>query len=93
MGRQRASVWRAYKYIDAAVYVWRMIHRRATAAGIEIDVCCRTFRATGTMTFLTLSGKLEVAQQMAAHESIRTTTLYDLRASEVSLEDVMGVGI
>lgn len=73
--------------------VWRMIRRRTTAAGIETDVCCHTCRATDITTFLTLGGKLEVAQQMAAHESIRTTTLYDLRTNEVSFEDVMRVGI
>ena len=73
--------------------VWRMIRRRAAAAGIETDVCCHNFWATGITTFLLCGGELEVAQQMAAHESIRTTTLYDLRSKEVSFEEVMRLGI
>jgi hypothetical protein len=36
---------------------------------------------------LTNGGKLEVAQQMAAHESARTTGLYD-RRDEISLDEV-----
>jgi len=34
--------------------------------------------------YLTNGGKLEVAQQMAAHESARTTGLYDRRGDTVS---------
>ena len=33
-------------------------------------------------------GKLEVAQQMANHESARTTGLYDRRNDQVSLDEV-----
>jgi hypothetical protein len=33
-------------------------------------------------------GKLEVAQQMANHESARTTGLYDNRNDPVSLDEV-----
>jgi hypothetical protein len=33
-------------------------------------------------------GKLEVAQQMAAHESARTTGLYDRRGDEISIDEV-----
>jgi hypothetical protein len=33
-------------------------------------------------------GKFEVAQQMAAHESARTTGLYDRRGDEISLDEV-----
>ncbi len=38
---------------------------------------CHTFRATGITIYLTNGGDLEKAQQMAAHESPRTTKLYD----------------
>ncbi len=38
--------------------------------------------------YLTNGGKLEVAQQMAAHESARTTGLYDRRGDTVSLDEV-----
>jgi hypothetical protein len=38
--------------------------------------------------YLKNGGKLEVAQQMAAHESARTTGLYDRRGDEISLDEV-----
>jgi len=58
--------------------VYRMIRRRATAA----------FRATGITEYLRNGGKLEIAQQMANHESARTTGLYDRRDDLVSLDEV-----
>ena len=68
--------------------VYRMIRRRAAAAGIKTLIGCHTFRATGITAYLTNGGKLEVAQQMAAHESARTTGLYDRRGDEISLDEV-----
>ncbi|HXI41177.1 MAG TPA: tyrosine-type recombinase/integrase, partial [Bryobacteraceae bacterium] len=56
--------------------VLRMVKRRALAAGLPSSTCCHTFRATGITAYLKNGGKLEVAQQMAAHESARTTGLY-----------------
>jgi predicted methyltransferase len=38
-------------------------------------------------------GKLEVAQHMAAHESARTTGLYDRRGDEISLDEVERIAI
>jgi hypothetical protein len=38
-------------------------------------------------------GKLEVAQQMAAHESARTTGLYDRRGDQISLDEVERIAI
>jgi hypothetical protein len=38
-------------------------------------------------------GKLEIAQQMANHESARTTGLYDRRSDEISLDEVERIGI
>jgi hypothetical protein len=46
------------------------------------------FRATGITIYLTNGGDLEKAQQMAAHESPRTTKLYDRRNDVVSLDEV-----
>jgi len=68
--------------------VYRMIRRRAVDAGIETKICCHTFRATGITEYLRNGGKLEVAQQMANHESARTTGLYDRRNDQVSLDEV-----
>jgi site-specific recombinase XerD len=68
--------------------VYLMIRRRAAGAGIQTLIGCHTFRATGITAYLTNGGKLEVAQQMAAHESARTTGLYDRRGDDVSLDEV-----
>ena len=73
--------------------VWRMIRRRALAAGIRTEIGCHTFRATGITAYLKNGGKLEIAQQMAAHESARTTGLYDRRNDEISLDEVERIGI
>jgi integrase/recombinase XerD len=48
---------------------------------------------TGITAYLKNGGRLEVAQQMAAHESARTTGLYDRRSHEVSLDEVERIGI
>lgn len=73
--------------------VWRMIRRRAAQAGIETEIGCHTFRATGITAYLKNGGRLEAAQQMANHESSRTTGLYDRRSDEVSLDEVERIGI
>jgi site-specific recombinase XerD len=65
-----------------------MVQRRAKAAGIRTKIGCHTFRATGITIYLTNGGELEKAQQMAAHESPRTTKLYDRRSDVVSLDEV-----
>ena len=66
----------------------RMIVRRALAAGIITSIGCHTFRATGITVYLLNGGLLEYAQQMAAHESARTTKLYDRRNDQVTLDQV-----
>ena len=68
--------------------VYRMIGRRAEAAGVRTKIGCHTFRATGITEYLRNGGRLEVAQQMANHESARTTGLYDRRNDQVSLDEV-----
>lgn len=73
--------------------VHRMIRQRAAAAGIRTRIGCHTFRATGITAYLKNGGKLEIAQQMAAHKSSRTTGLYDRRGDEVSLDEVERIGI
>jgi integrase len=49
---------------------------------------CHAFRATGITVYLLNGGLLEYAQQMAAHESARTTELYDRRNDQVTLDQV-----
>jgi site-specific recombinase XerD len=67
---------------------WRMIRRRAAAAGINTKIGNHSFRATGITEYLKNGGKLEIAQQMANHESSRTTGLYDRRDDQVSLDEI-----
>jgi site-specific recombinase XerD len=70
------------------INAFRMIQRRAKAAGIETHIGNHTFRATGITIYLLNGGTLEKAQQMAAHESPRTTKLYDRTNDAVSLDEV-----
>lgn len=67
---------------------YRMIQRRAKFAGVGTRVGNHTFRATGITAYLKNGGQLEIAQQIAAHESPRTTKLYDRREDEVSLDEI-----
>jgi len=68
--------------------VYRMVRRRALAAGIRTRIGNHTFRATGITQYLRNGGRRELAQQMAAHESPRTTALYDRRDDEVAVSEV-----
>jgi integrase len=68
--------------------IHKMIRRRAAAAGIRTKIGCHSFRATGITNYLENGGRLQVAQQMAGHESSRTTGLYDRRGDEISLDEV-----
>ena len=69
------------------VDVFRMIKRRVKAIGLG-EANCHTFRATGITAYLLNGGTLERAQAIAAHESPRTTKLYDRTADEVTIEDI-----
>lgn len=66
----------------------RMIKRRARAADLSEKVCCHTFRATGITAYLQNGGTVEKAQAIAAHESPRTTKLYDRTVAEITLDEV-----
>jgi integrase/recombinase XerD len=66
----------------------RMVKRRARVAGLPGVVCCHTFRATGITAYLENGGTIENAQAIAAHESPRTTKLYDRRGDEITLDEV-----
>jgi site-specific recombinase XerD len=67
---------------------WRMIRRRAAAAGIHAPIGNHTFRATGITAYLSNGGALEHAQEMAAHESPRTTKLYDRTKERLTQDEV-----
>ena len=65
-----------------------MITRRVRAAGIATKIGSHSFRGTGITVYLLNGGTVEAAQQMANHESPRTTKLYDRRNDQVSLDEV-----
>jgi site-specific recombinase XerD len=73
--------------------VYRMIQRRAAAAGIATKIGNHTFRATGITAYLKNKGTLEHAQTIANHASPRTTKLYDRRSDEISLDEVEKIAI
>jgi integrase len=72
---------------------YRMVQRRALKAGLPVLIGCHTFRATGITAYLEAGGSLENAQAMAAHESPRTTKLYDRTGDEITLEEVERIRI
>jgi site-specific recombinase XerD len=73
--------------------VLRMVKRRALAAGLPSSTCCHTFRATGITAYLEAGGTIENAQLIAAHESPRTTKLYDRTGDEIRLDEVERIAI
>jgi site-specific recombinase XerD len=83
-GRTGALTDKSMNRVDA----WRMIQRRAEGLGMKVRIGCHTFRATGITAYLEAGGTLENAQAMAAHESPRTTKLYDRTGDEITLDEV-----
>jgi integrase len=79
---------KAMNRVDA----WRMVQRRAADLGARIRIGCHTFRANIT-AYLEAGGTLENAQVMAAHESPRTTKLYDRTGDEITLDEVERITI
>src|SRR5271168_150347 len=72
---------------------YRMIRRRTADAGFKRKLGCHVFRATGITAYLEAGGTLENAQAMAAHESPRTTKLYDRTDDAVTLDEVERITI
>jgi site-specific recombinase XerD len=72
----------------AQVDAWRMVRKRALAAGIMAPIGNHSFRATGITAYLANGGALEHAQAMAAHESPRTTKLYDRTKERLTQDEV-----
>lgn len=85
------SVNRKRELTDRRIHrreVLAMIKRRARAAGVPDRIGCHTFRATGITAYLLNGGTLEHAQQIAAHESPRTTKLYDRTNDGITLDEI-----
>jgi site-specific recombinase XerD len=75
------------------VDAYRMIRRRTAEAGFKNKLGCHVFRATGITAYLEAGGTLENAQAMAAHESPKTTKLYDRTGDEITLDEVERITI
>jgi site-specific recombinase XerD len=71
----------------------RMVKRRARKAGLSAAICCHAFRATGITDYLGNDGTIEKAQAIAAHESPRTTKLYDRTSDKITLDEVERIQI
>jgi integrase/recombinase XerD len=84
VGRTRQLTKSPMSRFDA----YRMIRRRAEEAGIKAAIGCHTFRATGITAYLENGGTIEHAQQIAAHESPRTTKLYDRTSDTITLDEI-----
>jgi site-specific recombinase XerD len=92
----RSAAGRTGKLTDKSmnrVDAWRMVQRRAANLGTRVRIGCHTFRATGITAYLEAGGTLENAQAMAAHESPRTTKLYDRTGDEITLDEVERISI
>ncbi|MGH7079990.1 MAG: tyrosine-type recombinase/integrase [Acetobacteraceae bacterium] len=89
VGRTGELTARLMNRVDA----YRMIQRRAAELGMRVKVGCHTFRAAGITAYLEAGGTLENAQAMAAHESPRTTKLYDRTGDEITLDEVERITI
>ena len=84
MSRERTFSENRVSRVD----VFRMIKRRVRQAELGVSANCHTFRATGITAYLLNGGSIEGAQAIAAHESPRTTKLYDRTADEITLDEI-----
>jgi integrase/recombinase XerD len=70
-----------------------MVKRRCQQAGLGDRISNHSFRATGITNYLENGGSIEKAQQIAAHESPRTTKLYDRTNDQLSLDEIEKIQI
>jgi hypothetical protein len=89
LGRTGILTDRRMHRIDAC----QMVRRRTAEAGLNGKLGCHVFGATGITAYLEAGRTLENAQAMAAHESPRTTKLYDRTGDEITLDEVERINI
>lgn len=88
-GKGRGLTGTAMSRFDA----WAMVKKRAKEAGITAEISPHSFRATGITAYLENGGTIEHAQQIAAHESPRTTKLYDRTNDQITLDEIERIAI
>ncbi len=69
-----------------AIWVLSPISARKKATKVVVNA--PSFRAIGITAYLANGGALEHAQEMAAHESPRTTKLYDRTTERLTQDEV-----
>ena len=91
----RSAIGRTGRVVRARALQWRATRSTMVAAAgagdagiVTAVICNHTFRATGITAYLENGGTLERAQAIAAHESPRTTKLYDRTADQVTLDEI-----
>ncbi len=92
----RSAIGKTGKLTESGMHrvdAYRMIRRRTAEAGYKVKLGCHTFRATGLTAYMEAGGTLENAQAMAAHESPRTTKLYDRTNDAITLDEVEKIRI
>jgi hypothetical protein len=70
-----------------------MIKCRVGVAGLSDRVNGHIFRATGITAYLKAGGISKHAHAIAAHESPRTTKLYDRTGDLISLDEIKKIQI
>ena len=86
--RSMSKRWTFSENRMSRVDVFRMIKRRVRQAELGVSANCHAFRAIGITAYLLNGGSIENAQAIAAHESARTTKLYDRTADELTLDEI-----
>ena len=69
-----------------------MVKGRISEASLSYKVSCHTFRV-GITEYLRNGGTLEKAAQIAAHESTRTTQLYNRLDDALTLDEIERIRI
>lgn len=70
-----------------------VIERRCRQAGLRGRYTPHSLRATGITVYLENGGTLENAQAIAAHESPRTTKLYDRTSDALTLDEIERIAL
>lgn len=92
----RSAVRRTGRLTERSMHridVYHMIQRRTAAIGLQVRINCHTFRAAGITAYMDASSTLENAQAIAAHESPKTTKLYDRTGDAITLDEVERIRI
>ena len=80
----------AFVTADGQVTVRARYCCRLSATGLPWR---RAFRATGITAYLENGGTLEHVPQIAAHESPRTSKLYDRTNDQITLDEIERIAI